>query len=106
MKLNCFLFSLIVILLLAGCVFFAPSPHENFIGHLNLAIGKDIDTIPPFWLPHEGDLLDSKILPNGNIENRYQYRGTCKYYYEINTKSRKIVAARFEGKDSDCSINP
>ncbi|MCL2761517.1 MAG: hypothetical protein FWD70_07730 [Desulfuromonadales bacterium] len=50
--------------------------------------------------------IDSKELPNGNIENKYKYRRTCVYFYEIDPKTHIIVGARFEGKDTDCVSNP
>ncbi len=93
-------------LLISGCAFFAASPHDNFIGHLNLQIGHNIDNVPYYQIPHKEDIIDSKVLPNGNIENKYLYRGTCRYHYEIDPKTRIIVGARFEGLDTDCSINP
>jgi len=101
---NCFL--IISAFLISGCVFFAGSPHDNFIGHLNYQIGNNIDEVPYYQIPHREDLINSKKLPNGNIENKYKYRGTCRYFYEINPETRKIVSSRFEGDDKDCSINP
>lgn len=94
------------IFILDGCAFFAGSPHQNFVDHLNATVGKSIDEIPPYQLPHPEDLLESKLLGNGNTENKYKYRGTCRYILEINPQSRKIVNARYEGKDEDCYVNP
>ncbi len=91
---------------MSGCIIFAESPHEIFKGHLNVQVGENIDDVPPFQIPHKEDLIGSKILSNGNIENEYKFRGTCRYFYEINPKSRKIVSTRFEGKETDCIINP
>ena len=93
-------------LFISGCAFFAASPHDNFIAHLNSQIGKNIDEVPYYQIPHREDMINSKNLPNGNIENEYKYRGTCRYFYEINPVTHKIVGARFEGNDKDCSINP
>ena len=93
-------------LMLSGCAFFAGSPHQNFVDHLNAMIGKSIDDTPSYQWPHPEDLIESRILPNGNMENKYKYRGTCRYIFEIDQKTRKIVGARYEGKDTDCYINP
>lgn len=100
----CFLVMCFVIAF--GCALFAGNPHDNFIAHLNAQIGKNIDEIPYYEWPFERDLIQTKELANGNIEKKYKYRGTCKYIFEIDPKIRKIVGARFEGKDSDCYINP
>lgn len=96
---------LLVSLLIAGCSYI--SPHENFIQALHSSIGRSIDNVPPYLWPHSEDLIDSINLSNGNMKNRYKYnRGKCKYVFEINPKTRQIVGASFEGKESDCVINP
>lgn len=92
--------------MVGGCAFFAVSPHQNFVDHLNATVGKNIDEIPPYQLPHSENLIDSKLLKNGNTENTYKYRGTCRYILEVDSQSRKIVSATYEGKDEDCYINP
>ncbi|MCL2761516.1 MAG: hypothetical protein FWD70_07725 [Desulfuromonadales bacterium] len=99
-------FLLICSTILSGCVFWAGSPHDNFVEILNSKIGKNIDEIPYFQLPDKENIIDSKVLPNGNIENKYKYYKTCIYFYEIDPKTRIIVGARFEGKDTDCYVNP
>jgi hypothetical protein len=43
---------------------------------------------------------------NGNIENEYRFRGTCRYFYEIEPKTGRIVGWRFEGSERDCEIIP
>ena len=45
-------------------------------------------------------------LPNGNFENEYSFRGTCRYIFEYDPPTRKIVAWRFEGSEQDCAIVP
>lgn len=51
-------------------------------------------------------LIDSKVLPNGNIENGYLFRGTCRYFFEYAPDTKVIVGWRFEGSEQDCIINP
>ena len=69
---------------ISGCAFFAGvTPHENFKNHIYSEIGKSIDNAPSYSWRHEKDLLESKVLPNGNIENKYRYLRTCVYYFEI-----------------------
>ena len=83
------------------------SPHENFKSVLNSQIGKSIDNAPTYSFRSENGLISSKILPNGNIENKYKYyREGCVYFFEIDPKTRKIVGTRFEGDESDCILNP
>lgn len=94
----------VITLLLYGCA--GITAHENFIDHLRNEIGKSIDGAPSYSWRNEKGLIDSKILANGNIENKYKYRGTCVYYFEIDPKTRKIVSFRFEGKETDCEVNP
>lgn len=97
---------LLMSIFISGCVLSAGSPHDNFKEHLYFAIGERIDKERPFRIPFNEDLVGTKMLPNGNIENKYKYRGTCRYYYEINPKSKLIVGARFEGNEADCVIVP
>ncbi len=90
---------------MSGC--YTLNPHENFKAHLYQTVGQSLDEIPSYQWPFEKDLIDSKVLPNGNIENKYKhYRENCFYIFEIDPKTRKIVGARFEGKETDCVINP
>jgi hypothetical protein len=92
---------------LFGCGI-VDDPHENFINYLRLTIGRSIETVDPISWPQYKDLLDSRFLPNGNVENRYFHQGTCKYILEFDpaTPKRKIVGARYEGRDEDCVIYP
>lgn len=92
--------------ILSGCAFSAGSPHENFKSHLYAEVGKSIENAPSYSWRHEKDLIAAKSLPNGNIENKYRYRGSCVYFFEIDPKTRTIVGARFEGKETDCIVNP
>lgn len=92
------------VLTLSGCYF--VNPHENFKKSLYGTIGRDMDNVPPYSWPHKKDLISSVPLPNGNMENRYKYLRNCILIFEIDLKTRIIVDARFEGKETDCVINP
>ena len=97
------LFGLVMVsLIVSGCV----SRHETFKEILRDNIGDNVDNIPPYALGRITALIDSKVLPNGNIENKYKYGGTCIYFFEIDPKTRIIVGVRFEGKERDCVVAP
>lgn len=94
----------IISVVLSSCA--TISPHENFKDALYGSVGQSLDNKPDYLWPHERDLIDSKALPNGNIENRYQYLRSCVYIFEIDPNTRTIVGAGFEGSEKDCVINP
>jgi hypothetical protein len=73
---------------------------------LHSTIGRSIDNVPPYEWPHAEDLIDITPLPNGNSEYRYKYLRTCRYIFEVDPKTRTIIGARWEGKETDCVINP
>lgn len=96
----------------AGCLFTlflgcsSVTPYENFKNILLTNVGRNIDdNYPGSWVNPE-DLIDVTPLPNGNEEYRYKYLRTCRYIFEVDPGTRKIVGARFEDKESDCFINP
>jgi hypothetical protein len=94
----------LIMLLIFGCS--TIDPHENFMNSLNSLIGKKWTELPRYQFPSEKDLISKKILPNGNLEKKYKALRTCVPVFEINPKSDIIVGAGFEGKESDCVINP
>lgn len=96
--------SIAFILLLLGCS--TVTPHENFKNHIYGEIGESISKAPDYSWRNEKKVVKSKLLPNGNIENEYKYRGSCQYFFEINPKTGIIASARFEGQESDCVVVP
>ena len=94
-----------VILFLTSCG--SPTdPHENFktIHDWYIDRGMSIDNE---WVTSTyGGLVESRRLPNGNIENKYKKWRTCHKFYEFNPDTRMIVRWRFEGKTEDCTIRP
>ena len=90
------------ILMLSSCS--ALTPHENFKAHMTNDVGQSIDD-PQTWARSDR-YIASKTLQNGNIENEYKFRGTCRYFFEFNPESRLVVNWRFEGSVRDCVIAP
>lgn len=89
---------------LAGCS--SVTPHQNFSKTMRLDIGKSVDDPTLSGWMQSQRLIGHQTLPNGNVENAYRFRGTCRYFYEINPKTRIIVGWRFEGSERDCEIVP
>lgn len=92
-----------------GCI----SGQENFKNFLYKsvngkdAIGSSIDD-PTLHLA-EGNkkyLIETRMLDNGNMEYVYRWRGTCRYMYEVDPKTRIIVNARYDEANEDCTIPP
>jgi hypothetical protein len=94
---------LIMSLLISSCALFVD-PHETFKSHMQDAVGKKVGR-PTNWAREE-NLVKKATLPNGNIENEYRFRRTCRYFFEYEPHSLTIVGWRYEGKKSDCYINP
>lgn len=99
--------------ILTGCLLLlsvsscgSVTPHENFKNTMSYSVGKSIDDPPRITGAYPDALVSSKILPNGNIENQYRWRGTCRYFFEIDQQTHKIVGWRFEGSERDCEIVP
>ncbi len=85
--------------LLAACS--SITPHENFVMSMQSAIGKSTDRIA--WRRPDR-LIGQKTLPNGNVEESYEFRNSCLYYYEIDPRAQQIVGWRYEGTEHDCEI--
>jgi hypothetical protein len=86
-------------------------PYKNFEVHLQREIGESIDDVrSPSW-SYRPELISTKSLPNGNLEYRYafeNYRGICRYAFEVDPATRRIVAWRYDGEDKDkaCFVIP
>lgn len=83
----------------------AVSSHEKFMRLMKNKVGMKYDDPPSVTGINTQQLISSNILLNGNMENGYQYRGSCVYLLEINPDTQKIVKWRFEGSVQDCSID-
>lgn len=92
-------------MVMEGCV--TASPHEIFKDALYgrhpwpPRIGQDID-MPAIAFPNPKALINTNQLSNGNLEMEYRWLRSCRYFYEVDPKTRKIVGARFEGNEDDC----
>ena len=97
-----------VTVLSTSCMGDIATAHQNFKVQLNKAVGTSIDdTRPGTWVDHRKP-INVRTLTNGNVEYTYLYmRGrSCRFMFEVNPSTRIIVNVRFEGKESDCVINP
>ena len=82
------------------------TPHENFKNIFNNDIGKRADDPSSIVARYPEWFAGSQVLPNGNTENKYQWKDDCVYFYEIEKNSRIIVGWHFEGTESACEIVP
>lgn len=80
------------------------TPHENFKEHMADSVGRSLDTAN--WSRSNTKPVASREMPNGNIENEYQFRGTCKYFFEFDPQTRIIAGWRFTGSEEDCTVAP
>lgn len=75
-------------------------------------IGKKWNEMPSYEYPSEKRLMSIRTLPNGNMERKYKMpwnseeERMCIYIYEIDPETDIIVGVGFEGKKTDCVINP
>jgi hypothetical protein len=79
------------------------TPHENFEQHMGKNVGKNIDDPNLRWRRPDR-FIEQRTLPNGNVEETYQLRGSCRYFFEIDPNSKKVVSWRSEGSKNDCEI--
>ena len=94
-----------MVLLLAGCAS-TGAEQENFRQVMDRQVGKgidDADAYPVFYRLRE---LNSKSLPNGNLQQQYAAgrNGRCKLYFEVEPRARRIVRWSSEGGERDCVI--
>jgi hypothetical protein len=82
--------------------------HENFERTNQIEIGKSSRDPAAHRNRYREDLISSKNLSNGNLEEAFRSgrRLRCKTYFEIDTKAEKIVGWRYEGSEEDCAIVP
>jgi hypothetical protein len=94
-----------LILLVAGCMS-SLSAHQNFLLLMDHNIGSSIDSPRLAGSALEKYLIESKQLPNGNTENEYLERRSCRIFFEFDSDTRIIVAWRYRGDPADCGIAP
>jgi len=86
-----------------SCIF-PGDPHDAFKSHMQYNLGRDIRNPSTNWVREE-NLVQSRKLPNGNIENEYRWRGSCRYFFEVEAVTRIIVNWRLQG-EQDCELSP
>jgi hypothetical protein len=104
---TCLLLSIVGALLstpLVACS--SVTPHQNFEMIFGQSVGRSIDDPPRLTNAYPDRLVFSKKLKNGNFENEYRWYRDCRYFFEVDGKSRVIVAWHFVGSDKDCEIVP
>lgn len=94
----------LMLLLLPSCS--SVTPHENFKAHMSHNVGMRIDESRGDNWAIQKYLVNTVWHSNGNVENEYEFRGTCRYFFEFDPKTRIIVGWRFEGSEHDCEIVP
>jgi hypothetical protein len=93
-------------LAVSSCV---TDEYENFQQIMDAQVGQSMDDVP--YYSFRAQPSGTKTLPNGNLEYRYvrkRFRGICKYILEVDNKTHKVVAWRYDGADKDkaCFVNP
>ena len=92
----------LLIVILASCSCGNFSQHENFKAHMLSVVGKNFSD-GPLWV-REDRYVSASLLENGNTENKYIYRKSCFYFFEVEKETNVIVGWRFEGSVKDCQI--
>ncbi len=87
---------------LASCAVSCTEPHEMYKQSMSSNVGRSIEKVR-MWLDNTPErLVGSRNLQNGNIENEYRYRRSCRTFFEFDPNTRIIVRWRFEGLKEDC----
>lgn len=84
------------------------SAHENFNITMQLDVGRSLDD-PYIYRNRVRSLyVGTNPLPNGNVEEEFRGgRGpTCRVFFEIDNRARKVVGWRYTGTEADCGIVP
>ena len=70
--------------------------HEAFISRHDNRIGRNFDKLFHYRnsMTH---YVDSRFLPNGNVEYGFIWGEKCRVYYEVNPETRIIIDWRWKG---------
>ena len=97
----CSVLPVILCVSLAACA--SGRAHENFKNSMQWLVGKSADDHTPIRnYPRDQGI----ILPNGSIEQEWNFGPQCHVYFEVDRASHKIVGWRYEGSQEDCAIVP
>lgn len=87
-----------------------PSAHENFINVINGDIGFSVQRADFLWNRYPDWRGEIQTLSNGNEEYQYFWDGLnkkqCIVHWEVDKRSQRIIAARFEGTPDTCYLVP
>lgn len=93
----------------AGCSSQRYEPsywHTNFVQILNNTVGRKLGSAKAGgWAP-DAAFVSRTDLPSGHIAYKYRYQGTCRYTFEVDSKTDVIVVASWEGEARHCAIVP
>jgi len=101
---------LVILFLLTNfCV--SVDPYKYFEAEMQAEVGKSVDDAPSYPWRVRPYLVFTKSLLNGHFEYHYVYeniRGLCRYVFEVDPTTRKIVDWRYDGEDKDkaCFVIP
>jgi hypothetical protein len=94
------------VMLLGLCACAAFDAHENFKEHMQSHIGRFAND--PYAYPNRYPerVVGRHSLANGNTEIEYRtgVRGDCRVFFEVEKKTDKIIAWRYQGKRDVCAI--
>jgi hypothetical protein len=99
--------ALVAIVSLGAC---APGrvAHENFLESMQIQVGRDIANPNLMRNRYPERRVSTKVLQNGNTEEEFLdgIGLKCRVFFEIDNKTAKVVAWRYEGTQRYCAIVP
>jgi len=105
MQINKLLTIFLVTQTIIGCACCSvEARHNNFKEHHQSQVGKKATDPSSYVARYPQTLIRAIKLPNGNIEFEYKRLRSCRYFYEIDSKTNIIISWRFEGETRDCTI--
>ena len=103
---------LICLLLVVSCnskIYDPNYQHSGFVLALQDYVGKDFEDVrrgrAGGW-GREASLKEQAEIPNGHTVYKYSHLRTCRYIFEVDSKTDKIIAVDWEGNKGDCIIVP
>jgi hypothetical protein len=83
------------------------SAHQNFKNILNATVGQYADSPSVRGARNPETRIAAVTLPSGNVEEGYGLnQGACRYYFEIDKTTGRIVGWRYEGAEENCTVFP
>lgn len=98
------LLTLVLLMSLTACA--TDRAHQNFKNIMQGNVGRNLDDAYIYRNRNRNLYVATRPLPNGNVEEEFRGgRGpTCRIFFEIDNKAKKIVGWRYEGTQDDCAI--